>query len=334
MWYKLQTVSVIIPLYNKEEYILDCIRSVQNQTWVNLEIIIINDGSTDGGEKKVLEVNDDSRIQFYSIEHSGPAKARNVGIEHAKGEFITSVDADDLIEPTYVERMVSAIDDADICMTGFKIWHQRKNQWNFYPCINAKYSKDVFLENYSKHSRFVSGVGWKLYRTKHLHMGKFEFPEDMHYGEDFYFFNQILSSINKLSLIDDMSYIYRYHDIYSVIHTEGKNFETLETYYNRILELYDKFLVNGVRRFLLLKEIRIIGILGICLCRLPCKFTEKRNKFKELVKKSHVKNKCSLTLPKPQSKLDFLSRICVYINSFVLFYVFEKVWRISNKETS
>ena len=91
------------------------------------------------------------------------------------------------------------------------------------------------------------------------------------------------------------------------------------------------FLVDGVREFLLLKEIRIIGKLGICLCHLPCKFMEKRNKFKELAKKSHIKNKCNLTLPKPQSKLDLLSRICIYINSFVLFYVFEKVWRISNK---
>ena len=132
--YKLQTVSVVVPLYNKKEYILECIESIQKQTWNKLEIIVVNDGSTDSSEKIVMEVSDDPRIQMYSIKHSGPAKARNVGIEHASGEFITFVDADDFIKPTYIQRMVSAIDDADVCVAGFKVWYQKKIYGN---CIAA-----------------------------------------------------------------------------------------------------------------------------------------------------------------------------------------------------
>lgn len=331
--YKLQTVSVVVPLYNKKEYILECIESIQKQTWNKLEIIVVNDGSTDSSEKIVMEVSDDPRIQMYSIKHSGPAKARNVGIEHASGEFITFVDADDFIKPTYIQRMVSAIDDADVCVAGFKVWYQKKDLWKLYRSTSMEYLKDDFLRNYLKYSHLVSGVGWKLYRTELVCKNGCRFPEDLRYGEDFFFFNQMLRFVKKLSMIEDMSYIYRHHDLNSESCIYGINIEARELYYNKILELYDVFVEKEVKTFLLSKEIVLLGWLGICMCRMTNKFSEKRAKFRELAKKCHVSKQGCMKIPWFKSKLTFISIFCIYTNSFLPFYLVEKLWRLSYKGT-
>lgn len=100
--------SIVIPLYNKANYIESTIKSVLNQTFTDYEIIIINDGSTDDSIAKVLEFND-NRIQLYNQKNQGAAVARNLGIEKAKYEFIAFLDADDLWMPNHLEKLKTLI---------------------------------------------------------------------------------------------------------------------------------------------------------------------------------------------------------------------------------
>jgi len=102
-------VSVIIPLFNKEVYIKKCIQSVLAQTYSNFELIIVNDGSTDGSLLKVLEFVD-SRISFLTQENSGVSIARNNGVSVSKHDYIAFLDADDWWEPTFLEEMKALVE--------------------------------------------------------------------------------------------------------------------------------------------------------------------------------------------------------------------------------
>ena len=97
-------ISIVIPLYNKEHYIEDTIKSVLAQTYSNWEAIIIDDGSTDASAKIVQSIPD-SRIRLYQQANQGVSKARNHGIELATGDYIAFLDADDQWKPNYLETM-------------------------------------------------------------------------------------------------------------------------------------------------------------------------------------------------------------------------------------
>ena len=106
----MKLVSVVIPVYNVEKYVEKCLDSVINQTYQNLEIIIVNDGSTDNSlsvcQKKKLS---DSRIKLINKENGGLSSARNAGIECAQGEFICFIDSDDWIELDYIEVLLNGM---------------------------------------------------------------------------------------------------------------------------------------------------------------------------------------------------------------------------------
>ena len=102
-------ISVIVPIYNTVEYLPRCVDSIRRQTYRNLEIILVDDGSTDNSgamaEKFALE---DKRVKAFHKENGGSSSARNLGIEKASGDFIGFVDSDDYIEPEMYERLLFA----------------------------------------------------------------------------------------------------------------------------------------------------------------------------------------------------------------------------------
>ena len=116
-------VSVIIPVYNAEKYVEECVRSVREQTLSDMEIFLIDDGSTDGSPEILASLAaEDGRIRLFRRENGGAGLARNVGLENARGEYIAFVDADDLIDRNMLEFLVTAAEqhDADMAMTGIR----------------------------------------------------------------------------------------------------------------------------------------------------------------------------------------------------------------------
>ena len=102
-------VSIIIPCYNQGEYILDTIQSIQNQSYQNFEIIIVNDGSNDKKTIRLLNSFKDDKATIIYTKNCGPSAARNTGIINSKGEYILPLDADDKIAPTYLEKAVQVL---------------------------------------------------------------------------------------------------------------------------------------------------------------------------------------------------------------------------------
>jgi len=101
-------VSVIIPAYNAEDFILDCVHSVLKQSYKNLEVIIINDGSTDA-TREVLESINDSRVIIINQENKGCSQAKNIGLQYSKGNFIQYLDADDYLSCDKIEEQVKVL---------------------------------------------------------------------------------------------------------------------------------------------------------------------------------------------------------------------------------
>ena len=111
-------ITVVVPIYNVEDYLNKCIESIVNQTYKNLEIILVDDGSPDNSPKMCDDwAKKDKRIKVIHKENGGVSSARNIGIDKSKGEWITFVDADDWIEKTYIEDMYNISIEFEISRT-------------------------------------------------------------------------------------------------------------------------------------------------------------------------------------------------------------------------
>ena len=145
-----ELVSIIIPIYNVEKYLEKCIKSIINQTYRNLEIILINDGSTDESGKICEKYEDqDNRIVFINKKNGGAASAKNEGLKIAKGDYITFVDSDDYIADDYIETLVSMKKkyDVEIAVGGIGLFYSNQEPYYNKAVKEYKYSGIEALEN-------------------------------------------------------------------------------------------------------------------------------------------------------------------------------------------
>ena len=123
-------ISLVVPIYNVENYLRMCLDSIANQTYSNIEVLLVNDGSPDGSAAICQEfVAKDSRFRYIEKENGGLSDARNAGIAEAEGEFLSFIDSDDWIEPTYVEDLYRAalLNDAEVVVSNYQEFHQERN---------------------------------------------------------------------------------------------------------------------------------------------------------------------------------------------------------------
>ena len=204
----MKKISVIIPVYNVELYIKNCIESVINQTYKNLEIIIIDDGSTDKSGRICDEYAMlDSRIIVIHQSNSGAANAKNNGLKIATGYYLAFVDGDDYLEPTAYEFMVSELlkNDADVIQCGFnKVFVD-----NLYPKFSHN-TKMIFntIEYLSRYTiDWTCGLLWdKLFKRK---LYENIFFEEGHKIDDEYFTYQGIMKAKKIVYIPVIIYNYR-----------------------------------------------------------------------------------------------------------------------------
>jgi glycosyltransferase involved in cell wall biosynthesis len=135
-------VSVTIPTYNRGDMVLDAINSVLNQTFTNFEIIVIDDGSTDGTQQKISEIQDE-RIKYYYKENGGVSSARNLGLCQAQGQYIALLDSDDIWPLNYLEKMINALDSC--------------HEYSLAYCQFKNYYQDGTVKDGFKHSHSFSG---------------------------------------------------------------------------------------------------------------------------------------------------------------------------------
>jgi glycosyltransferase involved in cell wall biosynthesis len=201
-------VSIIIPVYNVEKYLAECLDSAIGQTLRDIEIICVDDGSTDRSPE-ILDkyAKKDSRIVVIHQENVGPGQTRNVGINLAKGEYIAFLDSDDVMKLTLCEKTVQIADCENADMTYFLFWsshHERLS--NFQRIIQSGNGCQLSTLDLI-HNCLVWSMLWK---TNFIYDNNLTFPVDFFVGEDFFFIWQALVLEPKISFVSECLYVHRY----------------------------------------------------------------------------------------------------------------------------
>lgn len=211
-------ISVIVPVYNGSAYIERCINSITGSTFRDIEIIVVENGSTDN-TWEVLEAlaAGDSRIKPISTEIRGLSNARNIGIDHASGDWIAFVDADDYISPLMYERLAEAAQThgADLVLCDFA--QGTEEHFDFTeanrPAEGCNAAEELTRDDYFRRTylraQYKYSVAWnKLFRRET--MGNIRFNPSLHYIEDRNFAIQfVLNSKKVVSISETLYYYYR-----------------------------------------------------------------------------------------------------------------------------
>ena len=197
-------VTIVIPAYNASRTVTNTIRSIIGQTYENIEIIVVNDGSTDNTIDIVRQLsNSDYRIRIINKINEGVSVARNIGIYEAKGEFISFVDSDDWVERDYVETLLSALQtyNADVSKCAIKYITDNRHR------VRVRNVPDTVCPGIDAYSQFLCGRGWAssacaaLYNLKFLRNNNIFFPTGIPVGEDGIFtLNILLKAVNIVSI--------------------------------------------------------------------------------------------------------------------------------------
>lgn len=235
-------ISVIMPIYNAGEYLSRALGDVLEQTVGDIEIICVNDGSTDDSFDILEDIHrQDKRITLISEKNFGPSVARNKGLSHAKGKYIMFLDADDMFEPDLLKTLytIAERDELDIAVTGYDIFNDSQNK--YFPATdepNAAIFKGGVVTSKNEHPDLIlsstTGYVWnKLYRASFLKEKKLQFDPDLYVFEDVHFVCCAMATAERVGMAEGT---YIHHRIYS----EQSRATLFRKYYGQVPIVYAK----------------------------------------------------------------------------------------------
>lgn len=287
-------ISIIMPVYNVEEFVGKTIESVLGQTLKEIEFFAIDDGSPDNSGKICDEYAlKDSRLKVIHKKNGGAPEARNVAIDIAKGKYLYFIDSDDWIEEDYLENMykLAESNNADAVITGFYMEYYQNEKYVTYSteCDDNVYSKEDFRKNAYKYlNNSLLSLPWnKLYKSERIIKDNIRFPktkwDDHHFNMDFFMNNGIVvtSSMKKYHW-----YRSRKGSETMINYSDPNMFYKRKEHFEHILKLYDNWKIND--------DVSIdsiscyyVGRLFQCIQELVdnknLKYSEKRKKVKEIL---------------------------------------------------
>ena len=264
-------LSIIVPIYNKEDYLRQCLDSIINQSYTNFEVLLVNDGSTDSSGIICQEYSErDSRFRYIEKKNGGVSSARNLGLELSEGAYITFIDSDDWIEFNYLEVLYNALreNNTDVAISSYKSYYL---DGNFYLRVYSnqeeeflrigKRNRDVFLEEFPKLGKLNHDfhcIASKLFKRELLESQKFD--ESINYGEDLYFFFNLYLKIQSIIYVKEATYIYRQHGTNITLNfTESLALQEIQIH-EQILKSAEN---QGIASFYYLEKLKYIVSLRI-----------------------------------------------------------------------
>lgn len=206
------TVSIIVPIYNKEKYLKKCIDSLVNQTLSDIEIVLVDDGSMDNSLKICAEYQKIyPNIKCLSKDNGGVSSARNLGLDNCTGRFVTFVDPDDTLECDALEYLYHLIQVYNADVVGYKMNMYKNGIIDESPIEdeNIEIYKDIdILKEYVASGKFLHAVWNKLFRMQVIIENNIKFVEDIHYAEDALFNYSVLSKSKTLVFSNSRKYNY------------------------------------------------------------------------------------------------------------------------------
>lgn len=338
---KVTTVSIIIPVYNSERYLDKCIRSLLNQTYKEIEILIIDDGSN----YKCAKMCDEYEMQFENIityhkSNGGTSDAKNFGISKANGDFILFVDSDDFVDSNYVETLVRPLIErkVDLTVCGYKIDYL-KDQYS----VSARpdFTKSYFDSNniaeaiYDLDSKGLFNVAvCKIYSRKVLTEKNIKFDINLTTGEDLVFNCDYFKHINSVEIIDEMPYHYIRRDVTSLVNTYRSDLLSMVSKCNdKRKELYDFYNMNN-GKFDLIYGKSYIDYLAACIpnmYRKDCNmsFREKIRILKSIIDDNKLRYYISICSDYSKFTYVFVT-LCKTRNVYILWSIYSMLFCVRN----
>lgn len=232
-------ISVIVPAYNAEKYLYRCVDSVLKQTFFDFELLLVDDGSTDGTAAICDTYSSmDSRVRVFHKENGGVSSARNLGIDNAQGEWITFVDSDDWIEYNAFEKFID-YNDGDLIVGAMKF--ENSQTIAVLSEENTLIEGDTLWQQLTgniDHS-LISGPWCKLFKRKIIVEKQIRFNEALCFAEDNVFVKSYLIHISRIRNVNVLCY--HYQDIGDDIYVKySKSFIPILNYFYEILKVYEE----------------------------------------------------------------------------------------------
>ena len=208
-------ISVIVPIYNAEKFLSQCIDSVLNQSYKNIEIILLNDGSKDKSGSICQEYAEkDTRIIYIEKNNSGVSDTRNMGLKQATGDYIFFLDSDDYLAPQCFEILYMASGEGQLAITGYYLDFTNKRNIYIPQQAYGSYTniKEFLLDFHKYYATKFNFVWGKLYRTEIIRKHNITFREEIQLGED-QLFNQDYYRFcyQGITAVQHNGYYYRQH---------------------------------------------------------------------------------------------------------------------------
>lgn len=208
-------VSVIIPIYNAKATILECLNALISQTYRQIEIILVDDGSTDGSKDEIESlIEKDKRISYYRKNNEGVSAARNMGLMKAKGKYIMFVDADDVVHCEMIKTMVTAYEksNADLVVCKYTINKEDINNKNKNYSV-TKMDRNSYLQETFIPTKQIAAFVWnRLYKADLISIQNLCFAEQIKVCEDTLFNYCYAMKCDKIVAIDTPLYFYNIND--------------------------------------------------------------------------------------------------------------------------
>lgn len=279
-------VSVIIPVYNVEKYLRECVDSVLNQSYSNIEILLIDDGSTDGSP----DICDyyctiDNRVKCFHKVNGGQGSARNVGIKNASGLFLYFLDSDDYIDTSLFSSVIPymLVNNLDLCFFSADVVLEDGEKWDENDYIrNCKYEpkdgKTLFTQLRKNNEYIVSNC---LFITKKevIDNNQLLVPEGMFYEDNYFLFQLMMVALN-VGVINKSLYYRRVHSNSTMTHKEG-----YEKKVNSALKVINQFASFETDNEEISRSIRQISI-NFCDMAIDFAYLSKEKSLIEIVKKN------------------------------------------------
>lgn len=253
-------ISIVIPVYNAEKFLKDCIDSILSQTFSNYEIILVDDGSTDSSSSICNEYkNKDSRILYIKKTNSGVSDSRNVGLNNAHGEWILFVDADDFLGTSnYLEKMfVFSLNNKNKMAIYQYVVNLEGNKENYNKCyINENCNKNYIIANIIRPKDYDGNcicnapcVWGKLFNRNTIIENNIYFKKGIKMYEDGLFMLDYFKYIDDIEVIENTKYVYRIHNESAMHKFQENSFEEkmmIRDYFLNLMKLNSKVINSAI----------------------------------------------------------------------------------------
>ena len=288
----MELVSIIVPIYNVQVFLLECLNSIANQSYKNIEILLIDDGSTDDSSSIASSyVKKDARFKYFRKENGGLSSARNYGIERATGSWLMFIDSDDIVSPLFVEHMLNLVlktkTSLGICLyKRFKASGEIDESDIYNSC---EYKVADYMKLYELIDTPVMMLAWNKIYKSNLFIDV-RYPEGKIH-EDLGTTYKIFDKLDKYSFFDEKLYFYRINkDSISLSKISIRKLDVIDFYLDQLLFYKCKY-ETSKEYYLFYKfaSLRFFKIFGTLLSYKKIRY-ENYNSFKRSVNLSFKKN--------------------------------------------